>query len=797
MSKTLAYAALTAVALSPLASSQLLRPARNLRAESFIGYVEDEFIVVLKSEVAHALVVAQNLQGLPSIGNAGLQAIVNQIGAVRFAKQFEGSKPQPSNSPYPDLTGHFKVQLASGRDRVAAMASFALNADVDHVEPIGMHALYNEPDDPYYKGSPNPSFNYDQWHLWGTHGIDAELAWDANTGSDQVLVGILDSGVRYFHIDLGGNSAQWGPGNPFSGGNIFINPGEVPGNGSDDDGNGYVDDTIGWDFVQSTGGGGVSCIDDDCSGADNDPDDFNGHGTHVAGTVGAITNNGVLVSGVAGGFSASGDGVRLVPMRIGYHARYQGRTTGIVRMDYAAEAMNYMAGLVDQGHNVASINCSWGSSNSGGLDAAVDNLLAHDVMIVHAAGNSGNTSAGYLGNKAGVMNVAATDINGNGASFSNHGSWVDVAAPGVAILSTYRNPDDSDPAANYIALLDGTSMASPHVAGIAALLESCTPGLTGPQKFAHIVGNTDPYTDSRNLGSGIANIKKAMDAAGCSGTPCDLTSSFIASATNGCASFLVNFTDQSSGTGIVTWTWDFGDGNGSTAQSPSHSYAAAGSYTVSLTVGDGTCSDSETQAGLISVSASPIADFSGSPTSGGAPLNVNFTDLTSGSPSSWLWDFGDGNSSTAQNPSHSYLNPGTFTVSLTASNACGSDLHTKADYITASEQTGPTECSVFDIVVTKVNLGGGNKQGRAVVTIHDDNGDAVQGATVMGDFSGKTSDLNLTGVTDASGQIIFLSSVGRGGGEWCFEVTSVSHGSLTYNSGANGVTQSCEGGDVF
>ena len=186
-------------------------------------------------------------------------------------------------------------------------------------------------------------------------------------------------------------------------------------------------------------------------------------------------------------------------------------------MDYAAEAMNYVATQIDSGVNVTAINCSWGSSDTGGLGAAVANLLARDVLIVKSAGNSNSSSADFLGGTAGVINVAATDSTGAGASFSNHGSWVDLAAPGDPVLSTYANPDDPDLTAHYIAILSGTSMSAPHVAGAAALLESKSPTLTGPEKFTLLVDNTTPYSDARDLGSGILNINNALGAVNSSG----------------------------------------------------------------------------------------------------------------------------------------------------------------------------------------------------------------------------------------------------------------------------------------
>ena len=170
---------------------------------------------------------------------------------------------------------------------------------------------------------------------------------------------------------------------------------------------------------------------------------------------------------------------------------------------------------------------------------------------------------------------------------------------------------------------------------------------------------------------------------GDTGGPMPPVADFIGSPTSGEAPLTVNFTDQSSNS-PTAWSWTFGDGGSSTAQNPSHDYAA-GTYTVSLEATNAAGSDTETRTDYISVSEPPqppVADFVGNPTSGTAPLTVNFTDQSSNSPTSWDWTFGDGGSSTAQNPSHDYA-AGTYTVSLEATNAGGSDTETKTDYITA------------------------------------------------------------------------------------------------------------------
>jgi beta propeller repeat protein len=158
------------------------------------------------------------------------------------------------------------------------------------------------------------------------------------------------------------------------------------------------------------------------------------------------------------------------------------------------------------------------------------------------------------------------------------------------------------------------------------------------------------------------------------------TASFSASPTSGKAPMKVQFTDKSTGT-PTKWKWDFGDGTTSTKQNPIHKYSKVGVYTVKLTVTNAAGSNTVTKEDYIKVVTKPVAAFSGSPTSGKTPLNVKFTDKSTGIPASWYWNFGDGSKSYLQNPVHKYSKAGVYTVSLTVKNAAGRGTVTKTGYI--------------------------------------------------------------------------------------------------------------------
>ncbi|MCK4403722.1 MAG: S8 family serine peptidase [candidate division Zixibacteria bacterium] len=360
------------------------------------------------------------------------------------------------------------------------LEAYRADGAVEKAEAIYIHRLYGTPDDPYFSN---------QWYLHqaNDHDIDAPEAWDVTEGEGTVILCIIDTGILYSHADLTSH--------------IWHNPDEILGNGQDDDGNGYIDDMFGWDWVDvSQGWEG-----EDFVNADNDPRDFNGHGTHCAGIASAVTDNGIGIAGV------SWDS-QLMALRVGWSdtlwddgVPYE---AGLVRMDFAAQAIVY---AVDKG--ATAVNSSWGSSNSGGLGTACDYAQTNGVLIVHAAGNDNDNSADYLAQRTEVLTVAATDQSDQKASFSNYGDWVDVSAPGVDIYSTYS----SHYTAGY-SYLSGTSMATPVAVGITALLKSIYPWWDSDSIFARIVSAADNI-DAVNpgyegmLGSGRVNAYKAVTGA--------------------------------------------------------------------------------------------------------------------------------------------------------------------------------------------------------------------------------------------------------------------------------------------
>ena len=498
--------------------------------------VGDRIVVRFTTQAASNIeAVGRENRGMTGLDPLDAVALVNGVDSMQ--KQFADATPERAErTGRPDLSGWYIVSFDPARSTPEELVRiYKANPLVMDAQTIGLHPLHATVNDPNF-----PS----QWHLDQSNDADVDMpeTWDVQTGSDSVIVAILDSGVRYYHGDLGGSAAS---SIENAAGNIWRNPAEASGTpGVDDDGNGYVDDHVGWDFVSSPI---YNCYSgEDCNGSDNDPRDFNGHGTHCAGIVGAINNNGYGVASVAGGrsngsFGSSGNGVRLMCLKIGHSASYQGQEYGFVSMDYAAQALYYAA---NNGARIAS--CSWGSSNSGGLGSALDYFIASGGLVFKAAGNDGSQSADYMGSRTDIINVAATDQNDRKASFSTYGTWIDISAPGVDILSTYHY--HPNPSADYSANLSGTSMATPMVAATAAMVWSQNGSLSAGEVWAVIRDSADDISSSNpsysgRLGSGRINVQAAVAAAGggssdptgacCLGSSCSIETSADCAAQGG------------------------------------------------------------------------------------------------------------------------------------------------------------------------------------------------------------------------------------------------------------------------
>ncbi|MHC1764869.1 MAG: Ig-like domain-containing protein [Verrucomicrobiia bacterium] len=351
------------------------------------------------------------------------------------------------------------VTLAPDADLRTALEELRRRADVAWVEPNYRLQITQASGEP---GMPN-DFDFSQ--LWGLHNvgqadgvqgadIGTVAAWQVSTGSKEVVVAVLDTGVDYYHPDLESN--------------VWLNPGEVPGNGIDDDQNGYVDDVHGFDFVSR----------------DGDPMDDHGHGTHVAGTVGAVGNNAIGITGVCWEVSL----MALKPFD----------ETGNGEVSTAVEAIRY---AIENGARI--INASWGNNErSRALEEVIREVHEAGLLFIAAAGNDNSDNLFYPAAYEHAIGVAATDAKDRRSRFSDYGTYVDLAAPGENIYSTLPN--------NAYGFFSGTSMATPHVAGVAALVLSRHPEFTNLQVETILRNAVDLIESEKYIGTGRLNALAAV-----------------------------------------------------------------------------------------------------------------------------------------------------------------------------------------------------------------------------------------------------------------------------------------------
>ncbi len=318
--------------------------------------------------------------------------------------------------------------------------------------------------------------------------IHADSAWNIQKGDSDVVIGIIDTGVDWDHPDLAPS--------------IWKNVNEIPGNNIDDDGNGFIDDVRGWDFVENTFDAFPG---EDSTTQDNDPMDFDGHGTHVAGIAAGTTNNGIGIASLAWG-------CKIMPLRIGWHSK-DGNGLG-----YASDMAKAFVYAAENGASIC--NLSFGTTGAV-LDGA-KYAFKNGVVIVNSAGNSSSDESAVLGSQSWALSVAATNSEDKKASYSTFNSSVDVSAPGgdfssgnfQGFLSTIIHPSTFYGNQEYVQF-QGTSMSSPLVASLAGLIKSQHKNWTPSQIMFQIVGTADNI-DSKNplyvkkLGSGRINALRAL-----------------------------------------------------------------------------------------------------------------------------------------------------------------------------------------------------------------------------------------------------------------------------------------------
>lgn len=342
--------------------------------------------------------------------------------------------------------GWSSIEVPAGQLK-KARASLLSSKGIEQVEYDRAAKLAYTPNDPLWNN---------EWHL---RTIKADLAWDTSKGSNDTIVAVIDTGVYTNHPDLVGN--QW------------TNGAEIPGNGVDDDSNGYIDDIHGFDFAYN----------------DGNPEDSLGHGTGCAGIVGATQDNNLGISGVC-------PKVRIMNLKAC-------NDSGYLYDSYLVPAYIYGA---NNGARVYSMSYYSDRVSQAEKDA-MNYAVAHNVLPVAASANEATNLPFYPAAYENVLSVAATDGNNNRSWFSDFGSWVDVAAPGQDLTTTSNSGD-------YMGF-GGTSGACPHVAGTAALLIGAKPTATA-NEVRYAIEDTATLLDQPPFGQfsnyGLINAEAALNA---------------------------------------------------------------------------------------------------------------------------------------------------------------------------------------------------------------------------------------------------------------------------------------------
>jgi len=506
--------------------------------------------------------------GTVRTGSPAIDRLNEDYRCVEFERLFPSAQKPPFGRDLVGLSDWYYIEFESDVDITTVLAEYQSAEQVVEAQSIGIHyAVQDFPDDPDFG---------EQWYLYQDdpgyedYHIHAPTGWELETGTPDGVVAIVDSGVLWEHPDLRDN--------------IWVNPeedldsdGEVWDeddlNEVDDGGNGFVDDIIGWDFVAV---GSYPWPGEDSNLPDNDPRDFNGHGTHCAGIAAAVRNNHLGVAGIAGGNQRNG--AKIMALRIGWSTDDGGVERGIGSMTYMAQAFTY---ATEEG--ACAINLSYGNSATGGFPDAVANALANGVVVVSSAGNDNDDIPDYIGTVPDAISVAATKKNDGKASYSDYGTWITVSAPGgeswgpIWATYSYHDPDGSNAYTPGYAGLWGTSMASPVVVGLAGIVKSHHPEYDRTQIVPLIVDNADNIDDRLPpelvglMGSGRVNIYNMLSG---------LTSAdFMADTTYGTAPLTVNFSDAS--TNVTDgWMYFFGDGDSAAGPNAMHTYQDYGLYDV-------------------------------------------------------------------------------------------------------------------------------------------------------------------------------------------------------------------------